>query len=222
MDTRLHVQPKYLGIAAVVLVVAVLLIVWEPTLPTQATVERWVQQFGAAGPLAIIGFIALEVVIAPIPGGFIPITVGALFGVWPGVLYTWLGNVIGSLLAFALARYVGRPLVTRFVKPTTLERLDTFLHRSPKLIWLVYMVPVFPIDIITFAVGLSAIPFRRFVLVMTVGFVVSQIILTTVGGQLLTASGWQRMIVAGLAILVVLGTLIVEHHFTKKGKSSLK
>lgn len=216
----MHVQPKYLGIAAVVLTIAVLFNVWEPTLPTQGAVEQWVQRFGAAGPLAVIGFIALEVVIAPIPGGFIPITVGALFGVWPGVLYTWIGNVIGSLLAFALARYVGRPLVTRLVKPTTLARLDTFLHRSPKLLWLVYTVPVFPIDIITFAVGLSAIPFRRFALVMSVGFVVSQIILTTVGGQLLTASGLQRMIVAGLAVLVVLGMLIVEHHFTKKERAA--
>lgn len=216
----MHVQPKDLGIAAVILAVAALFIVWEPTLPTQGTVERWVKQFGATGPLAVIGFIALEVVIAPIPGGFIPITVGALFGVWPGVLYTWLGNVIGSLLAFALARYVGRPLVTRFVKPATLARLDTFLHRSPKLLWLVYTVPVFPIDMITFAVGLSAIPFRRFVLVMMVGFAVSQIILTTVGGQLLTASGWQRMVVAGIAVLVVLGTLIVEHYFSKKERAA--
>jgi uncharacterized membrane protein YdjX (TVP38/TMEM64 family) len=212
----MHVHPKDIGIAAVVLALAALFIVWEPTLPTQETVTRWVEQFGAIGPLAVIGFIALEVVIAPIPGGFLPITVGAIFGLWPGVLYTWVGNVIGSLLAFTLARYVGRPLVTRFVKPATLSRLDTFLHRSPKLLWLVYVVPVFPIDIITFAVGLSVIPFRRFVLVMTLGFAVSQMILTTVGGQLLTASGWKRMVIAGLAVLLVLGTLIIEHHFTQK------
>jgi uncharacterized membrane protein YdjX (TVP38/TMEM64 family) len=216
----MHVQPKDIGIASIALALAALFIVWEPALPTQETVTRWVEKFGAIGPLAVIGFIALEVVIAPIPGGFLPITVGAIFGLWPGVLYTWIGNVLGSLLAFALARYVGRPLITRFVKPATLSRLDTFLHRSPKLLWLVYVVPVFPIDIITFAVGLSAIPFRRFVLVMTIGFAVSQVILTTVGGQLLTASGWKRMVIAGLAVLLVLGTLIVEHHFTKKEKTA--
>ncbi len=220
MPQRMRVQPKDLGIAAIVLGIAILFIVWEPTLPTQATVEHWVQKFGAAGPLAVIGFIALEVVIAPIPGGFIPITVGALFGVWPGVLYTWIGNVIGSLLAFAIARSVGRPLVTRFVKPTTLARLDTFLHRSPKLLWVMYSLPVFPIDVITFAVGLSAISFRRFALVMGLGFVVSQFILTTVGERLLTASGWQRMVVAGIAVLVVLGTLIIEHHFSEKEKTT--
>lgn len=218
MQRRVHFRPQDIGIAAVILGLAALFVVWEPTLPTQAAVEQWVQKFGAAGPLAVIGFIALEVVIAPIPGGFLPITVGALFGVWPGVLYSWLGNILGSLLAFALARGVGRPLVLRFIKRTTLDRLDAFLQRSPKLLWLVYVVPVFPIDIITFAVGLSAIPFRRFALVMTIGFAINQVILTTVGQQLVTASGWTRMLVAGLAVLLVLGTLIVEHHFTKKQK----
>lgn len=217
----MHVHPQDIGIAAVALALAALFIVWEPTLPTQETVTRWVEQFGAIGPLAVIGFIALEVVIAPIPGGFLPITVGAIFGLWPGVLYTWVGNVLGSLLAFALARYVGRPLVTRFVKPATLGRLDTFLHRSPKLLWLVYVVPVFPIDIITFAVGLSAIPFRRFVTVMTLGFAMNQLILTTVGDQLLSATGWMRMVIAGLAVLLVLGTLVIEHHFTKKKQAAL-
>lgn len=216
----MHVRPQDIGIAITVLAIAALFVVWEPTLPTQATVEKWVQQFGAAGPLAVIGFIALEVLIAPIPGSFVPITVGALFGVWPGVLYTWVGNVIGSLLAFTLARHVGRPLVSRFVQPATLGRLDTFLHRSPKLLWLVYAVPVFPIDVITFAVGFSAIPFRRFITVMTLGFAMNQIILTTVGDQLLAATGWTRMVVAGLAVLLVLGTLIVEHHFTRKAKAA--
>ncbi len=216
----MHVHPQDIGIAAIALALAALFIVWEPTLPTQEAVTHWVEKFGAIGPLAVIGFIALEVVIAPIPGGFLPITVGAIFGLWPGVLYTWVGNVLGSLLAFALARYVGRPLVTRFVKPATLDRLDTFLHRSPKLLWLVYVVPVFPIDIITFAVGFSAIPFRRFITVMTLGFAMNQVILTTVGDQLLSATGWMRMVIAGLAVLLVLGTLVVEHHFTKNKQAA--
>ncbi|MEK7570523.1 MAG: VTT domain-containing protein [Patescibacteria group bacterium] len=214
------IRAQDIGIIIFTLAAAILFVVWEPTLPSQATVTQWVQRFGAAGPLAVIGLVVVEVVIAPIPGSFIPITVGALFGVWPGVLYTWVGNVIGAVIAFWLARRIGRPLVIHFVKPATLDRLDTFIHRNPRLLWLVYILPVYPIDLITFAVGLSRMSFKRFMVMMTISFSLHQLILTAVGERLLAATGGTRILIASLAVLLVLGTLGVERHFTTKEKTT--
>lgn len=213
------IRPQDIGIVIFTLAAAVLFVVWEPTLPSQEVVAGWVERFGVFGPLAVIGLVVVEVVVAPIPGSVIPITVGALFGIWPGVLYTWVGNVIGAIIAFWLARRIGRPLVTRFVKPATLDRLDTFIRRSPRLLWLVYIVPVYPIDLITFAVGLSTMTFKRFVVMMTISFTFHQLILTAVGERLLVATGWTRIVVAGVAVLLVVGTMVVEQHFGIKEKT---
>ena len=157
-------------------------------------------------PFVIIGLIVLEVVFAPLPGTFIIVAAGALFGVWLGALYSYIGNVLGSLLAFFLAQRFGRPLVEKLASKKLLERYDGFFQRYKHMIFIFYCLPIIPVDILSFSCGLSDMRWRKFVLVMGLGFI-PNILLLSFAGQVMAGLSVILMIVYVLVLLLVLSLL---------------
>ena len=123
----------------------------------------------ASGPVSRVAFILLvilEVVVAPIPGGVIAFLASAAWGFWQSWPLHYVGNVIGGLLVFWLARTLGKPFVDRHVDARRRARIEDWLFVRPWLMWLVYALPVFPIDTVSVALGLSAMARRRFALIL--------------------------------------------------------
>lgn len=122
-----------------------------------------------AGPFSRVAFVLLvivEVVVAPIPGGVIAFLASAAWGFWQSWPLHYLGNVVGGLLVFWLAKTLGKPFVDRHVDARRRERIEDWLFGRPWLIWIVYAVPIFPIDTVSIALGVSAMPRRRFAFVL--------------------------------------------------------
>lgn len=194
-----------LFIIFVFLVGILIFAVWQLELPTRVELDRFILKYGNFGPLAIIGILILQTILAPIPGTIVPIAVGALYGVWLGTFYTWIGSVLGTSIAFGIARILGRPIIQKIISSKKIEYYDNFLKRNNFLIWVVYIIPVvFPLDIISFVIGLSAIKFRQFIIVVTLGFIPHLLILTYFGERLLSASKLERLIyLLGVILILV-------------------
>lgn len=123
----------------------------------------------AAGPLAKVAFVLLvvmEVVVAPIPGGVIAFLASAAWGFWQSWPLHYVGNVVGGLLVFWLARTLGKPFVDRYVDERRRRRIEDWLFGRPWLIWIVYSLPIFPIDTVSIALGVSDMERRRFALIL--------------------------------------------------------
>lgn len=188
------------------LIIILIIAVWQPNVPSREEIDQALEKYGSFGPLAIIGVIILEVIIAPIPGGLIPIAAGALYGVWLGTLYTWIGNVIGSVIAFWLARKLGRPIIKRIISEKKIIYFDYFLQRNRFLVWLVYIIPSFPIDVISFVLGFSDMKFKRFLKIITIGFAAHVFLLAFLGEKILLATGMERIwYLLGVMVIVVVG-----------------
>jgi uncharacterized membrane protein YdjX (TVP38/TMEM64 family) len=120
------------------------------------SVREWMAGFGALAPLISIVLNAAQVLLAPVPGQVIGLANGFLFGVFWGTLYSLAGVTLGSATAMAVARVWGRSLVERLVNPEHLNRWDQLANqRGPAVLLLVYLLPLLPDDLISFAVGLS-------------------------------------------------------------------
>src|ERR1700719_550252 len=80
------------------------------TAMTQTEIERFV---AAWGPWSAVGSVALMVLhsFLPLPAEIIPLVNGMMFGPWLGIALTWTGAMLGAVLSFALARWLGRPFV---------------------------------------------------------------------------------------------------------------
>ncbi|MBW2983009.1 VTT domain-containing protein [Candidatus Woesearchaeota archaeon] len=169
---------KAVGVVLLFLVVSFLLFSF---FSAPGRVESLVASAGVLAPLVVVLLIVVEVVLAPVPGTAIMVASGFAFGPWLGALYSYLGNVLGSLLAFWLARRFGRSFVERLLSRDAVSRYDAFFHRFHRWLLLLYALPVVPVDILSFVSGLSGLRWRRFFLVVAVGFVPNTLALAFVG-----------------------------------------
>jgi uncharacterized membrane protein YdjX (TVP38/TMEM64 family) len=81
---------------------------------------------GIWGPFLVIGLMALAVVASPLPSAPIALAAGAAYGHLWGTVQVALGAEIGALIAFGLARALGRDALRRLFG----ERVDAGLLGS--------------------------------------------------------------------------------------------
>ena len=136
----------------------------------QERVREWVASFGPWGPLVTVALNVAQVLLAPVPGQFVGIVNGYLYGIGWGTLYSMAGLLLGTSLAMVLGRWFGRPLVERLARPETLARWDRIAdHQGPLFFFLVFLFPFVPDDISCFLIGLSSLPIPRMLILAVLG-----------------------------------------------------
>jgi uncharacterized membrane protein YdjX (TVP38/TMEM64 family) len=123
---------------------------------SKEAVASFVARAGFWGPVLFILLQIVQNVIAPIAHYPILYAGGVLFGPVLGFLYNWIGTVIGTFLIILLAKKFGRPLVKKMVPERFIEKYDWLIKKvSPFGLFLMYVLPIFPDDEISYLVGLS-------------------------------------------------------------------
>jgi uncharacterized membrane protein YdjX (TVP38/TMEM64 family) len=158
-----------------------------------------------SAPLFVL-VVILEVIIAPLPGGPIGYMGAARFGFWTSWPLLWVGNVIGTTIAFLLSRRFGTPLFEEHVPGKTRARYDALLEGNTALLWLVYALPIAPVDILSVLAGLSRMTARRFLLVAYTGFLLRTAIAAYLGSSLAEYAGMSgaMSIIGGLFLVGVI------------------
>jgi len=85
-------------------------------------VENTIQRLGVWGPLLIFAVMVLQVFMAVIPGHALVLTAGYVYGFGLCLLITVGSTVLGSQIAFMIARRFGRHLIYRLASPRAIER----------------------------------------------------------------------------------------------------
>jgi uncharacterized membrane protein YdjX (TVP38/TMEM64 family) len=130
------------------------------------TVAAW----GWLAPVIFVAIQALQVIIAPIPGEVTGPVGGALFGTLWGLIYSTIGLTVGTLFCFWVGRRWGEPLVRPWLSEHHWNRMNFILEAEGAIIcFILYLIPGFPKDIISYLFGISPIPFWVFAVVSTVG-----------------------------------------------------
>ncbi len=147
----------------------------------QESIRSFVNQFGPLAPLAFIALQILQVVITPFNHYVISIAGGFIFGTWQGFLYNWIGRVIGTAIAFYLARFLGRKIIKHVVKPETIKKYDYYFDKGKILLFLAYFLPIFPDDELSYLAGLSLMKPKIFLPLMAIGHISGSLALAYVG-----------------------------------------
>jgi uncharacterized membrane protein YdjX (TVP38/TMEM64 family) len=151
---------------------------------TKESLKVFIESFGVLAPFILIFIIALEVIVAPIPG-FIPaLTAGFIFGPFWGAFYVYLGNIIGSLTVFFLVRGYGQSLAERLFNKKRMIRYEKAISRHENWLLIFYFFPIFPLDVITAAFGLSKIKPKKFIIAILVGYLVYSVALAFFGDMI--------------------------------------
>ena len=128
-----------------------------------ARLKTFILSFGFWAPLISAFLMISQSVILFLPAFPIFVVNALAFGpVW-GTLLSWASAVLGSILCFAIAKILGRPVVQRLVNKVHLEVADSTLKRYEKYIILLFgFVPVISFDVISYAAGLTVLAYWEF------------------------------------------------------------
>ena len=171
-------------------------------------VERIQAAVEAAGPTAPLAYVALKTatyVFAPLSSGPIQMSAGLLFGLWPGVFYTLLGEVLGGSISFLIARQFGRRVVLRFVGGQQgIQQVDDFAAQLGGWRALVYArLFLFALyDFISYAAGFtSTIRFYQYVLVSVIAGFVPTFLGVAMGAALAEDRSHVILVYVGVGVL---------------------
>lgn len=185
--------------------------------------------FGGWSRAVFIGLQILQVMAAPLPGELIQIAGGYVFGVFAGTMLSLLGILMGSLMAFYLARWLGYPLLQALISQEKLEHFHALLNtnRAEVIVFILFLIPGAPKDILTFIAGATPIPSAHFFLAAMLGRFPGILVSAFIGAQLEK----QQYFLAGLlglaaATLFLLGIIyhdrltafLSRHHRHKSQK----
>lgn len=165
---------------ALLTVIPTLGIIFSLTDPIAFQAERgewqeWIGQFGVLGPAVFVLIQIIQVVVTPISHYTVGVIGGFLYGPWLGGLLNWIGRVAGHSIAFYLSRRYGRSLMNRFIDESTRQRFDRLVGGNNPgsvqliILFLIFFLPFFPDDEISYIVGLSRMPFRSFIIAALLG-----------------------------------------------------
>jgi len=124
---------------------------------------------GAAAALVVVG-IALVHAIVPFPAEFPTAAAGFVFGfaiAFPLMVVAW---TLSCLVAYALARGIGPPLLDRLAGKERMEATDKLIARGGWPILLAgRLIPVVPYNLVSYAAGATRVPLGRFTWTTAVG-----------------------------------------------------
>jgi uncharacterized membrane protein YdjX (TVP38/TMEM64 family) len=124
---------------------------------------------GAAAALVLVG-IALVHAIVPFPAEFPTAAAGFVFGfaiAFPLMVVAW---TLSCLVAYALARGIGPPLLDRLAGKERMEATDKLIARGGWPILLAgRLIPVVPYNLVSYAAGATRVPLGRFTWTTAVG-----------------------------------------------------
>jgi uncharacterized membrane protein YdjX (TVP38/TMEM64 family) len=166
-------------------------------------VVAYLDQFGVLAPVLLAFLLALQVIVAAIPGHILVLSSGYLFGFFKASLFCLAVTVSTSQLAFWLARTAGRPVVERLAPAQVLDKWNKAAENKGLVFFTFsFMLPVFPADVMNFVAGLSSISGRRFLVANFVGRLPGVILLTALGanGLVLTVPVVVLFTIAGLVM----------------------
>lgn len=182
----------------------------------------WVNSLGSWGPVVFVcGYVLATV--AFVPGSLLTLAAGAIWGISPGVPYVFIAAVLGASAAFLVARYVARTTIERRLAGNArFMAIDRAVGmQGRKFVFLLRLSPVFPFNLLNYALGLTSIRFSDYVLASVgmlpgtflyvyYGKVVGDLAALTGGAAVEKGLGYYVVLGAGLLATVAATTLVAR------------
>jgi len=169
-------------------------------------IKEYILSFGILAPMISFFLMVLQSLIAPLPAFLITFANAALFGWVYGALLSWFSAMIGAILCFYIAKFLGREFIEKLTSKSALESVDLFFEKHGKYaILIARLLPFLSFDLISYAAGLTKMKIKDFIIATGLGQLPATIIYSYAGEML---TGESKMIVYGLLCIFAFSALI--------------
>ncbi len=172
--------------------------------------ESWVKDAGSAGPIVFMLIYIIGTVFF-LPGSVLTLAGGALFGPVFGTFYNLTAATIGSMISFIAARYLAHDWVEKKTGGRMKQLKQGVEGEGWKFVAFVRLVPLFPFNILNYALGLTKIKFSHYSIATYIFMLPGAIAYTYLGyvGREAVAGGdgLIQKIMLAFALLAIVGFL---------------
>ena len=202
-NTRSQRRRKRIGVVSLLLFAITLILltlfftkVLSPYLKSTKELRAFLDSYGWKGYLILLAIQCLQVAVALIPGEVVELGAGYAYGAIEGTLICLAGVALSSSLIFLLVKKLGTPMVELFISREKIGQLKFIntSHKLKRLIFLLFLIPGTPKDILTYFVGLTEITLSQFLAITLIARIPS-VISSTISGQML---GEENFLAAGI------------------------
>ena len=134
------------------------------------TALAWIAGHGLLGALVYALLYILACVLF-IPGSLITLGAGAIYGVVKGTALVSVASTLGATAAFLVGRFLARQWVARKVTGNPkFAAIDRAVAREGwKIVGLLRLSPVFPFNLLNYALGLTGVSLRHYFFASWIG-----------------------------------------------------
>jgi uncharacterized membrane protein YdjX (TVP38/TMEM64 family) len=191
---------------AVLAVVALAVLWWLRSVIdlTPSGMRTLLAPLGGWGALIVVVGIAVILVVPVVPATVLQVGAGLVFGPWLGFGLTLLGDLIGALVGFAIARRWGHQVVRTRLSAAEQGAFDDLCVRiTPTGMLLLRVLPGPAYTLVSFAAGCSSIPWWQYLLGSLLGVAPGLLVLTVAGDLSTSNPGLAVGIAVGFVLLMV-------------------
>ena len=135
-------------------------------------IKKFVSQFGFASPIMFLVIQIIYVIIVPIYNTPIHLAGGYIFGSYIGFILNYVSTTIGLFIIILLSKKYGRKIILALVNKQTLEKYDKLIadkKLTPYFLFVIYVLPFFPDDEVTYLIALSNLKFKSYIPAILLG-----------------------------------------------------
>lgn len=189
---------------------------------TLASFLGWVQGIGSWGAV-LFAAVYVPAAVLFVPGSLLTLGAGFVFGLAKGTAIVSVGSTAGAAAAFIVARSLARDWVARRIagRPHLAAIGHAVDTEAFKVVLLTRLSPVLPYNLLNYAFGLTAVPFKTYVLASWIGMLPGTImyvyagsaarnLATLLSGEAPRSAGEQVLFALGLAATVAAAIIVTR------------
>jgi len=150
-----------------------------------------------------------------LPVGIFSTLGGLMFGALLGTFYTLVGSILGSIIAYFLAKKFGKDLVDRLLKGRYSRIKINSKENGFIITFILRVVPILPFDAVSYICGISNITFKDYLLGTIIGIIPGTFIYSYFGSSLKNIRSKEFYIAILLLLLLSLIPFIYKRYSTK-------
>jgi uncharacterized membrane protein YdjX (TVP38/TMEM64 family) len=171
-------------------------------------IKAIILSYGEYSLFAFLAMQIIQVVAFFIPGEVMQIAGGYIYGAFIGGILTLLGITLGSAIVYGISRRYGKPFIRKIISEKQLNFFDKLLRLGSVnyIVFLLYLIPGIPKDVLAYICGISDITFKNFMLYSTIGRIPGIFISTYFGARMYTGHKGVLVVIAVImSILFIIG-----------------
>ena len=180
-------------------------------------INKLLKQYKTASIFIYIGLQIFQIIVSVLPGQALQFAAGYAYHFWLGFLFSVIGVALGTVITFYLARLLGKDALHVIFGE---EKFSRFVHtlnskRSFIVLFVIFLIPGLPKDLITYAAGVSEIRIVPFLLLSLTGRAPAMMGSIMMGSMFYKESYTGLVILGAAAVILFVAGLMKRHALEK-------